>query len=437
MLWRSAITLFTASFNQKFIIPSDIMTSPSLTAEEEIFKMCSEIKDVSKINIQRCSDSEYVMNERNQKLHVHSYWPDENNLLGIIVSLHGMGCHSNRPMQKYMATEFCSNGFAYVCLDFHGHGYSEGVRGLVQSPEYLVDDVLSLLRALYPVSSSCMMDDSTPRKHKLNRQAGSTPFFLLGHSMGGSAAICVGQLLSDERMVTITKSKAERSISDYFRGCLLLCPAIDIVMPPAFVVAVLDYLVVPFFPHQPVPELFVARKSSDCLIWNNEAFQDYVSRDGYPANPNGLCYGDPVRFQTASTLVKLAAQLQRTLSKVQFPFIVFHDPTEQIVLVQGSERLLEKSQTSPAHKSIVMVSDGLHDLLSNSFSFITEKSIEWLKSQMSMTAPVYRTTSVSSSESDLTDRKNTDICLSYYFVHLLLLVGIFIFTTFLSFLIVR
>jgi alpha-beta hydrolase superfamily lysophospholipase len=413
------------------------MTSQLLTPEEEIYKLCSEIKDTSKLNIERQSDSEYVINQRNQKLHVHSYWPEENNLLGIIVSLHGMGCHSNRPMQKYMASEFCSNGFAYVCLDFHGHGYSEGVKGLVQSPEYLIDDVLSLLRALYPVSSSSMTDDTTPRKYKLNRQAGSTPFFLLGHSMGGSTAICVGQLLTDERMASITKGKRERNVSDYFRGCLLLCPAIDIKMPPAFVVAMLDYLVVPFFPLHPVPELFVARKSSDCLIWSNEAFQDYTARDGYPANPKGLCYGDPVRFQTASTLVKLAGQLKRTLSKVQFPFIVFHDPTEQIVLVQGSERLLEKSQTLAAHKSMVMVSDGLHDLISNSFSFITEKSIEWLKSQMSMTDPIYRTISLASCESEFTDRKNKDICLSHYLVHILLLAVIFIFTTFLSFQIVR
>ena len=144
-----------------------------------------------------------------------------------------------------------------------------------------------------------------------------------------------------------------------------------------------------------------------------------------------------MRFQTASTLVKLAGQLKRTLSKVQFPFIVFHDPTEQIVLVQGSERLLEKSQTLAAHKSMVMVSDGLHDLLSNSFSFITEKSIGWLKSQMSMTDPIYRTISLASCESELTDRKKKDICLSHYLVHILLLAVIFIFTTFLSFQIVR
>ena len=111
-------------------------------------------------------------------------------------------------------------------------------------------------------------------------------------------------------------------------------------------------------------------------------FQDYVTRDGYPANPEGLSYGDPIKFQTASTLVKMASRLQDLLSRVRFPFIIFHDPSEQIVLVHGSERLLEKSLTPDVHKSIVMVEGGLHDLLSNSFTLVTEKSIDWIQSQL-------------------------------------------------------
>ena len=146
-------------------------------------------------------------------------------------------------------------------------------------------------------------------------------------------------------------------------------------MPSIYIVTVLDYLVVPLFPNCSVPEMLVSRKSSQNLIWSNKMFQDYVSRDGYPGNPKGLSYGDPVRFQTASTLVKLAARLKSLLSEIRFPFIVFHDPLEQIVLVHGSERLIKDSLTLPGRKSIVMVEGGLHDLLSNNFTSITEKSI--------------------------------------------------------------
>ena len=344
-----------------------------------MYKLCSETEDVTKINIEKKPDSEYVHNSRGQKLHVHSYWPEEENLIAIVISLHGMGCHSNRPMQRYMAESFNKSGLGYICLDFHGHGYSDGLRGLVDSPEYLLDDVMSLLNALYNDSPSFSSTD-----YRLNRRLVSAPFFLMGHSMGGSTAISLGHMLSDRELVADPPLGVRQPISKIFRGCLLLCPAIDIKMPSIYIVTVLDYLVVPLFPNCSVPEMLVSRKSSQNLIWSNKMFQDYVSRDGYPGNPKGLSYGDPVRFQTASTLVKLAARLKSLLSEIRFPFIVFHDPLEQIVLVHGSERLIKDSLTLPGRKSIVMVEGGLHDLLSNNFTSITEKSIEWIMSEMKM-----------------------------------------------------
>ena len=353
-----------------------------LTAEEEIYRLCSLTEDVTKINIERGDDPEYVLNSRGQRLHVHSYWPHESNLTAVIVSLHGMGSHSNRPTQKYMARKFQENGLAYVCIDFHGHGYSEGTKGMVDSPEFLIDDVFCLLRALYS-------DQSTSEEHgipifSLKNRAKNSPFFLMGHSMGGSTAMYVGHILSNTN--SEFKSLHELRISTLFRGCLLVCPAIDIKMPPAIVVTTLDYLVVPFFRDYPVPEIFTQKRiASQHLLWKNKYFQDYVTRDGYPANEKGLSYGDPVRFKTASTLIKLAGGVQSMISKISFPFIVFHDPTEQIVLVQGSKRLFEMSLTAEVNKSIVLVEGGLHDLLSNNFTLVTAKSIEWIQDQMTMT----------------------------------------------------
>jgi hypothetical protein len=67
-----------------------------LTPEEEINNLCSITQDVTKINLEKCVDSEYVINSRGEALHVHSYWPTEHSLDAIIVSLHGMGSHSSR-----------------------------------------------------------------------------------------------------------------------------------------------------------------------------------------------------------------------------------------------------------------------------------------------------------------------------------------------------
>ena len=216
------------------------LNSPS--AEDEIYHLCSSTEDVTKINLERGDDPEYVFNSRGQKLHVHSYWPKDENLVAIIVSLHGMGSHSNRPTQRYMVKKFLENGMAYICVDFHGHGYSDGVKGMVDSPEYLLDDVFSLLKALYSEVSSV----PGPKGFCLKHNVPNAPFFLMGHSMGGSTAMYVAQILSDKKQNNLLQSDQKLSISKLFRGCLLLCPAIDIKMPPSIVVLTLDYLIVPF-----------------------------------------------------------------------------------------------------------------------------------------------------------------------------------------------
>jgi alpha-beta hydrolase superfamily lysophospholipase len=281
-----------------------------------------------------------------------------------------------------MAKQFLENGLAYVCLDFHGHGYSDGVKGIVDSKEFLLDDVFCLLRALYS-DTPAPMGQNGARSFWMKTHAKNVPFFIMGHSMGGSTAIYVGHMLSTEAEKMTNKKESKESFSSLFRGCLLLCPAIDIKMPPAIVVTTLNYLIVPFFRNYPVPEIFAPRRlASQHLLWRNKNFQDYVTRDGYPGNEKGLSYGDPVRFQTASTLIKLAGGLNYVITKIRFPFIVFHDPLEQIVLVKGSEKLIEKSLTSKGNKVIVLVDGGLHDLLSNSFTLVTKKSIEWIKYQL-------------------------------------------------------
>jgi alpha-beta hydrolase superfamily lysophospholipase len=38
---------------------------------------------------------------------------------------------SNRPTQRFLSDSFNQNGFAYICLDFHGHGYSDGLKGAI------------------------------------------------------------------------------------------------------------------------------------------------------------------------------------------------------------------------------------------------------------------------------------------------------------------
>jgi hypothetical protein len=105
------------------------------TAEDIIYDFCSVTDDVTKINLTK--GSEYVYNSRNEKLHVRSYWP-EGQATAIFIYLHGYASHGNRPTMSHLSSNFIEKNLAIVSLDFAGHGFSEGQRGLVNSPEALL-----------------------------------------------------------------------------------------------------------------------------------------------------------------------------------------------------------------------------------------------------------------------------------------------------------
>ena len=199
----------------------------------------------------------------------------------VVISLHGYSSHSSRPTQGYYASQFTGKGYAYVSLDLHGHGYSDGLKGLVTSADNLVDDVLSLLIALYSKVFFEFHGEETDsvRRFHLRNYAWNVPFFILGQSMGGSTAMCVGHYLgnalkqsdSDQRLLTIAK---------HFQGCILLCPAIVVKPPSPFVMAILNNFVVPFFGSSSIPEFIQSTNSNQSNIWKNQDFLQYVHRDG-------------------------------------------------------------------------------------------------------------------------------------------------------------
>eukprot|EP00596_Hydrurales_sp_CCMP1899_P002739 CAMPEP_0119043084 /NCGR_PEP_ID=MMETSP1177-20130426/17217_1 /TAXON_ID=2985 /ORGANISM="Ochromonas sp, Strain CCMP1899" /LENGTH=278 /DNA_ID=CAMNT_0007010387 /DNA_START=167 /DNA_END=1000 /DNA_ORIENTATION=- len=238
----------------------------NLTPEDAINNLCSMTQDVTKINLEKCMEPEYVINSRGESLYVHSYWPEEHTLDAVIVSLHGMGSHSSRPSQKYVSEKFTENGLAYVCIDFAGHGHSEGIKGLVGGVENLLDDVLSLLKSLYFASSS---PEENVNKFRLKRHVEGTPFFLMGQSMGGATALKFGHALSNELKEFPLITKKQRSMASLFRGCLLLAPAIEIALPPSIIVILLDFLIVPFFGMASIPEMILSRnsKENNAKLW--------------------------------------------------------------------------------------------------------------------------------------------------------------------------
>jgi alpha-beta hydrolase superfamily lysophospholipase len=87
----------------------------------------------------------------------------------VIIVVHGAGEHSDR--YRYVATRFLADNYAVYALDHRGHGRSQGPRALIDRIDNAVADVdqlAGLARRAYP----------------------DVPIFMLGHSMGGTVALC-------------------------------------------------------------------------------------------------------------------------------------------------------------------------------------------------------------------------------------------------------
>jgi hypothetical protein len=89
-----------------------------------------------------------------------------------------------------------------------------------------------------------------------------------------------------------------------------------------------------------------------------------------------------MRFQTASSLLALAGETRKSMERIDYPFVVFHDPGDAVVKVSGSLELVRKAATGGdkrKRKLFVTVENGLHDLFANKLEEMVAQSIEWVE----------------------------------------------------------
>ncbi len=86
-----------------------------------------------------------------------------------VLIVHGLGEHAGR--YTHVAQALCAAGFAVRAYDHQGHGQSAGARGVLHTPDGLLQDL-------------CTVIDATRARQP------AQPLVLLGHSMGGLAVAC-------------------------------------------------------------------------------------------------------------------------------------------------------------------------------------------------------------------------------------------------------
>jgi len=329
---------------------------------------------------------EFVMNNRNQKLHVRTSFPTSTSCCkGIIVYLHGYAAHGNRPTLRPIMNSYNDEEYAILTLDFHGHGYSssdDAPRALVNNAIDLIDDVLCVLRALYyDKEKDC--DENRLLFHLNHHHSNNNDlpkFYIMGHSMGGGIAILVADLLSSKdnaHQATPYYQKhiehMESTLVPKFAGCLLFCPLIYTKVPS--VLFKLLYPLSVLFPMSSMPTALLNENDYNEGTWSSPIYREYIKNDG---GHNGCSYSGNIRFGTMQGMQSIAKYAQRAIRRgINCPFVVFHDTHDSTVDVKGS---LEMTANAINQQTQIMITvpNGLHDLLANKLEFCIQRSLKWL-----------------------------------------------------------
>jgi alpha-beta hydrolase superfamily lysophospholipase len=128
----------------------------------------------------------------------------------LILIAHGLGEHAAR--YDHVAERLVADGAAVYAPDHHGHGRSDGEKGLV-------DDVAAIVEDLHSVSERALAEHP------------DRPVALIGHSMGGIVAARYAQLHGDE-LAALVLSGPPLGGNPAFEALLEMDPFPDIPIDP-------------------------------------------------------------------------------------------------------------------------------------------------------------------------------------------------------------
>ncbi|PKI35210.1 hypothetical protein CRG98_044376 [Punica granatum] len=220
---------------------------------------------------------------------------------------------------KSTAIRLVNAGYAVHGMDYEGHGKSDGLQGLVNCFDDVVDDCSNHF------TSVCEQEEN---KEKMR--------YLLGESMGGAMALCL-----------------HRKKPDYWDGAVLvapMCKIADQLRPSKLVVAFLSRLC------NVIPSWRVVPTSQDII---ELAFKVPEVREQVRSNP--YCYKGRPRLKTGYECMRISMELENRLSEVLLPFIVLHGEDDKVTDISVS-KLLHK-QASSTDKTLKTYPRMWHGLL--------------------------------------------------------------------------
>lgn len=265
--------------------------------------------------------SSYFTNSRGMQLYSQEFVPVSGDFKAVIGICHGFGDHCNA-LNAELAVRFCKAGFAVLCMDGQGHGYSDGLHACV-----------------HDVSTELARDFSDFFLSRLEMPIfKGKPFFVYGESMGGA--------------VNFYLSTAH-AVKKHIAGSIFSAPMVkvaDEVTPNPLVIEILKGLAhyFPYAPITPLPDIM------DLAFKRPEVKEKVRSCK--------LNYAKPVRLRTALAMKTATDDINAKMEQLDGPVLILHGAMDRVTDPQVSKALYERC--SSTDKSIQIYPNAWHTLIS-------------------------------------------------------------------------
>lgn len=275
----------------------------------------------------------------------------------LIVYLHGANTHGTFPTTRYVCDNLISNGYAFMSFDFPGHGKTSGLRGMLESPDLIINfgvDIVEHAVRTYEIQIANAMQTG---KYKSSKNKPGMKVFLVGSSLGGNIAL----------QVALRRK-------DLVSGVVLLAPMLKLPIPLSGVTRYLLKALATAMPFQeaiPVGD----NKHYRCPAKLKECESDKLKP---------FSKGDKIRLGSVSTLMELSLQIQSQFNDITFPCFVMIGDDDSIVDNSGAEDLINQS---PSKDTILKRYPAKHGIMgepSPLYDHMQSDLVKWIDARCSI-----------------------------------------------------
>lgn len=237
-------------------------------------------------------------------------WKPSCEPVAVLFIAHGVGEHSGR--YESLATLLNEHKYAVYSHDYVGHGNSSGERVHITTFQTYVRDIVQHIEML-------------KQSHT------DIPFFLLGHSMGGTVAT----------LVAIQEP-------ELFSGIVFSAPGLLYPVGPIKrgLTRIISYF---------APQLQLTGSQVDTISRDPDEVRDYLE--------DPLVWHGGLKAAWATAVLDAQYQIANDISRIRLPFITIHGTDDRMVDIASSQFLFDNAQSKD--KTFEQFKGGQHKLLAD------------------------------------------------------------------------